>query len=234
MKAFSKRILSLLFVLLLLSAPALTSSNAAAAAGLNKTKIILVLGETYRLKLSGTKKTPTFKTSDKKVVSVTENGTVKGLKKGTATVSAVVGKKTYKCRVTVEAPKLSASKKTVTVGKSFTLKLSGTTKSVKWSSKNPKVATVSKSGVVRGIKKGKAEITAKVGGKSYTCVVTVKAASSSKSPQEEDDRLERVYITDTGKKFHRGNCSSLRESKYPISRTKALERGYTPCLRCNP
>lgn len=233
MKTLSKRLLSFLFALILLSAPALTGVEAAAA-GFNKTKIVLVLGETYKLKLSGTKKTPTFETSDKKIASVRRNGTVKGLKKGTATVSATVGKKTYKCRVTVEAPKMSASKKTVTVGKSFNLKLNGTTKSVKWSSANPKIATVSKSGVVRAVKKGKTEIKAQVGGKTYVCAVTVKASGASQNPQEQNDRLKIVYITDTGEKFHRSGCPSLRKSKYSISREKALERGYSPCLRCKP
>jgi len=43
-----------------------------------------------------------------------------------------------------------------------------------------------------------------------------------------------VYITKTGKKYHRGNCSYLRQSKIPIPLSEAVERGYTPCSRCKP
>ncbi len=45
---------------------------------------------------------------------------------------------------------------------------------------------------------------------------------------------DTVYITRTGKKYHRGGCSSLSRSKIPISRSEAEARGYTPCSRCSP
>jgi len=43
-----------------------------------------------------------------------------------------------------------------------------------------------------------------------------------------------VYITRTGKKYHRGWCSYLRRSKIPISLKEACARGYIPCSRCRP
>lgn len=70
--------------------------------------------------------------------------------------------------------KLSAKKKTLTVGKSYTLKISGTKKKASWSSSKKSVATVSSKGKVTAKKAGTATITAKVGGKKYTCKVTVK------------------------------------------------------------
>ncbi len=42
-----------------------------------------------------------------------------------------------------------------------------------------------------------------------------------------------VYITNTGKKYHRDGCSYLK-SKIPISLSDAKAQGYTPCSRCNP
>lgn len=147
----------------------------AASVRLNKTKIVLVVGQTYNLKVSGTKKTPQWSSSNKKIVSVTKKGVVKGLKKGTATITAKIGKKKYKCKVTVEAPKLSSTKKTVTAGTSFALKLNGTKRTVKWYTSNKKIATVSKKGVVKTLRAGSVKITAKLGGKSYVCRLTVKA-----------------------------------------------------------
>jgi micrococcal nuclease len=43
-----------------------------------------------------------------------------------------------------------------------------------------------------------------------------------------------VYITRTGKKYHSGNCSAIRQSKIPITLKEACERRYSPCSRCNP
>jgi len=44
---------------------------------------------------------------------------------------------------------------------------------------------------------------------------------------------EQVFVTRTGKKYHRADCSSLRRSKIPISLAEAKQR-YGPCGRCNP
>ncbi len=76
---------------------------------------------------------------------------------------------------TVEAATIKLSKKKVTLvkGQKFKLKVKGTKKKVKWSSSKKSVATVSSKGVVKAKKKGKATITAKVGGKKLKCKVTV-------------------------------------------------------------
>ncbi len=50
----------------------------------------------------------------------------------------------------------------------------------------------------------------------------------------ETDNVEEVYITNTGKKYHRSSCSSLKKSKIPISLKKAKSQGYEPCKRCSP
>lgn len=75
--------------------------------------------------------------------------------------------------------KLNATKKTLTVGKTFRLKISGTTKKVTWSSNKKSVATVSKKGLVTAKAAGTATITAKVNNKKYTCKITVKEVQNS-------------------------------------------------------
>ena len=176
MQSITKRLLAVISAVILMTTMLIPAFQASAASvKLNKTKIVLVVGQTYNLKVSGTKKTPQWSSSNKKIVSVTKKGVVKGLRKGTATITAKIGKKTYKCKVTVESPKLSSTKKTVTAGTSFTLKLNGTKQTVKWYTSNKKIATVSKTGVVKTLRAGSVKITAKVGGKSYVCRVTVKA-----------------------------------------------------------
>ncbi len=69
--------------------------------------------------------------------------------------------------------KLSNTKKTMTIGSTYRLKVKNTKKTVKWTSSNPRVATVSSKGLVTAKKKGTTTITAKVGKKKLTCKVTV-------------------------------------------------------------
>ena len=69
---------------------------------------------------------------------------------------------------------LSDTKLTLVAGRTAQLKMKGTGKTVKWSTSNKAVATVSAKGKVTAKKAGKANITAKVGSKKYVCKVTVK------------------------------------------------------------
>lgn len=71
---------------------------------LNKKKVTIKVGQKVKLKLKNTKKKKvTWKSSKKKVASVTKKGVVKGKKKGTAKITAKCGKKRYVCKVTVKA-----------------------------------------------------------------------------------------------------------------------------------
>lgn len=49
-----------------------------------------------------------------------------------------------------------------------------------------------------------------------------------------DNQSTTVYITDTGKKYHRDGCRYLKKSKHAISLKDAKAEGYEPCSVCNP
>lgn len=76
--------------------------------------------------------------------------------------------------VGVSAAKLNKKTISISAGKSYKLKVTGAKGKITWSSGNANVASVSSSGKVKGVKKGKCNIYAKVGKKQYTCKVTVK------------------------------------------------------------
>ena len=82
--------------------------------------------------------------------------------------------------VTYAAPKISKKKVTLLKEQTLKLKVTGTSKKVRWSSSKPAVASV-KAGKVTALKKGKATIVAKVGTKKLKCVVTVEAPKLSKT-----------------------------------------------------
>ncbi len=73
--------------------------------------------------------------------------------------------------------KLDKTKASLSVNDTITLKLSGTSKSPKWSTSNKKIATVNSKGTVKAIKEGNANITAILNGKKYVCKVNIKKES---------------------------------------------------------
>jgi len=50
----------------------------------------------------------------------------------------------------------------------------------------------------------------------------------------QDPQTQTVYITKTGKKYHRDGCRYLASSKIAISLKDAKARGYTACKVCWP
>lgn len=83
---------------------------------------------------------------------------------------------------------------TVTEETSFKLNILGTSKKVKWSSSNKKVATVNQKGKVTAKKKGKCTITAKVKGKKYKCKVTVIKRKKIAKPKEANEEFIAVTL----------------------------------------
>ena len=69
--------------------------------------------------------------------------------------------------------KISKTKMTCCVGEAQTLKVTGTSKKVTWTSSNKKVVKVSSKGKIKALKPGKATITARVAGKKLKCKVSV-------------------------------------------------------------
>lgn len=80
-------------------------ANAATKIAINKTKITLKKKQAYQLKITGTKKKAKWKSSNSEVVSVDKNGKIYAKKKGNATITATVGDKKLKCKVTVQNAK---------------------------------------------------------------------------------------------------------------------------------
>lgn len=69
--------------------------------GLNKSKLTVRAGRTKVLTMKGIKKKTLWKSSNKKVASVSAEGVVSGIARGTAVVTASYGKRCVKCKVTV-------------------------------------------------------------------------------------------------------------------------------------
>lgn len=79
--------------------------SAASKTALNYKKKTLTKGRTLKLKVKGTKKKVKWSSSKKKVASVNAKGKVTAKSKGKAVITAKVGAKEYRCKITVVLPK---------------------------------------------------------------------------------------------------------------------------------
>ena len=96
----------------------------------------------------------------------------------------------YTYIVEAASTKINYTQRTMYVGGTFDLNITGTKKKVKWSSNNTKIATVSSSGKVTAKAKGTATINAKVDNKNFKCKITVKS-----KPIETSSTKGTIYLT---------------------------------------
>lgn len=138
---------------------------------------------------TATDKSVTWKSSDESVATVSNKGVVKGIKAGTANITATsTNGKVATCVVTVSSNtiavtsiSISKTELNLTEGDKATLTATvapndATDKSVEWTSDDTSVAIVSENGEVTAVAPGTAIITAESSnGKSAKCTVTVAA-----------------------------------------------------------
>lgn len=155
---------------------------------LNKTETTIEVGGTETLVATvnpSNADNPTVTwSSSNEVVATVVDGLVTAIAEGTAVITAQAGEKSATCTVTVPhvyvpvtGIELNKEATTIEVGSSETLVASvhpdnADEPAVTWETSNASVATVSE-GVVTAIAEGTAIITARAGGQSATCMVTV-------------------------------------------------------------
>ena len=173
----------------------------AASVKLNYKKLTLYKGQKKQLKIKGTKKKVKWSSNKKTVVSVDKKGKITAKKKGTAVITAKVGKKRYKCRVTVKV-KAAAKKPTninpvkkpsisvkcisldkteinLKIGEQQKLRVSilpeNTTinQKIKWTTSNENIASVN-DGMITALDEGTVIITAQIDKCKAECKVVIK------------------------------------------------------------
>ena len=197
MKGFKKLAVCGMAVMLGLGSPVSSSvmndlgyavtAEAAGKVALSSSKASVAVGGSKTISLRNATGSVKWSIAKKSVASIKANGSsvkVTGKKAGTTTITAKVGKKSYKCKFTVKnAPKISKSSISLTKGKSYDLSVTGTASAPKWSTSNKKVVTIKKVSArkyrVTAKSSGSATIKAKVNGKTLSCKVTVPKSSSA-------------------------------------------------------
>ena len=69
---------------------------------------------------------------------------------------------------------------------------------------------------------------------SLLCPVALPVRAQQGPPAQQDTKTQTVYLTRTGKRYHRDGCRYLAASKIPISLKDAKARGFTACKVCHP
>lgn len=152
-----------------------------AKAYLNQNEIVVNVGKTVNLKIKGMKGKVKWSSLNKKVATV-KNGKVTGKKTGKTVIQAKINGTILKCNVKVEKPEISKKKVTIESGKTYILKVKGTSRKVVWTSSNRNVVTV-KNGKITGKKPGNTTVIAKVNGSVLKCNIRVTA---TKKPHKDD------------------------------------------------
>ena len=207
--------------------------------------VYVAKGKTVKLKSTVTvtpdksaNKGVTYKSSNKKVATVTNKGVVKGVKTGTAKITVTSKKNTKKsAAITVQVKKAAVSKivldqetAALKTGDKVTLKATVTAgkkacKKVAWTSSDKKVATVTKKGVVKAKAAGTVTITAKAidgSGKKATCKVTVEESNSITAM----DVLNEQTIT-----FALKNAQQIAADQITIKTKKMADGEYKNALK---
>ena len=172
-------ILSIVMILTVMCQP-INASAKSAKPIVKATQTVISKGMKTKVKVTYNKKNVTnkakFKSSNKKVATVSKKGVVTGKKAGTAYITATYkGKTSKKVKITVAEISLNKSKVKLNVGKTATLVAKYNKKKVNptFKSSNPNIASVNKSGKITAKKKGTVTITATYKKSKVSCKVTV-------------------------------------------------------------
>lgn len=167
------RLLSVLFIILCIRAFSKPVQAQAAR------KVTLIVGQTQQLHRANA----AWSSGKPKIAAVSPDGRVNALKKGKTTITAKVGKKKYTYRITVQAPRLSASVKKLALKKSFTLKVKNTNRKFRITSSDPSIAKIRKTGTNRvkitANNNGTAQIRAAYKGVTLSCSITCGTGSDA-------------------------------------------------------
>ena len=151
---------------------------------IEKTSTLIYVNNTEQLNLiinpeSSSNQEAKWESSNPDVATV-ENGLVKGISEGKATITATLDglKVTCEVEVAIPAESIVLNKKAISLNKGSSESILATVspiettnKNITWTSSNPKAVKV-ENGKVTGVGTGKSTITATIDGKSATCEVT--------------------------------------------------------------
>ena len=170
-----------------------------------------------------------YRSSKKKVATVSKNGTVKAVKKGSTVISVKYKGKTCKLKINTRNARFGIDQNSLTIkkGQGYTFKAFANdaqvkNTSVKWSTNNKKVVTVDKKGRIKAKKNGKATIKAKTAYGSAKCVVIV---SNHQEPAHQHTWVDHTATRKVPRTVH-------HDAVYETVNIPAVTKHQIQCLTC--
>ena len=221
---------ALLAVSVMAAVAAVSPKSVDAAVKMEKTKVTCTAKERFNLKVKGTSRKATWTSSNKSIATVTEKGgNVVTKKAGRVTITAKIGNKKVKCKVTVKkaAPKpyLTATSKTLRVGESFLLIQGQYTDYESTFSYNDHIATIDPTGRVVATGIGQTKVLVNRGQdaqgryRDYICTINVVAGTAPACKHQ---------WMDTNKYNSKG---VMVGTAYKIKKYRS--EAYTECNKCH-
>jgi len=168
-------------------------------------QLTMKAGDTYNLNLEGSKSKISWKSSNKSVAKVSDNGKVTAVAPGTATITATVDGKTLNSQVYVVELNLDNFIMELGGFSGYTeyLNVNNAPGKVTWTSSDKSVVTVASDGTVSAKGYGEATITATVDGVKLTSKVRVLAENIREFTLKmgETEQLE-IYGTNSPVRWH--------------------------------
>ena len=214
------------------------TTQAAIKTRLNYTSIKMAEGKTRQIKVLGRRGRKVKWTSNNPKVATVENGKITTLKGGKATITAKVGAKRLRCRVTSVG--LNTTELTLAKGNRFQLKAINA-KNTKWVSTNESILRVSRKGSVKAVKEGVAKIVCRTNGERLVCKVYVAKLERTtlRLTAESAYRLGVKYAGNTCR-WYSSNSSVAKVDQegnitaQPVSGTSTITcKSGKAVLRCN-
>lgn len=172
---------------------------------LNRTVLVLSVGDKESLKVNGTEETVAWSSSDPTVASVTSSGDVTALTKGNAVITAAVGEESVSCTVTVKSEDDTSGDSDTTTKPNDTTKPGDTsTKPSTGSVDVSKLTLESEYGTTIKPNDGTFDISLPV---SLSCSFTVKGTDMTAAWSSADSSIATVSSDGTVKTVSRGETT---------------------------
>lgn len=173
---------------------------------LNRTVLVLSVGDKESLKVNGTEETVAWSSSDPTVASVTSSGDVTALAKGNAVITAAVGEESVSCTVTVKSEDDTSGDNSTTTKPNDTTKPGGTTttKPSTGSVDVSKLTLESEYGTTIKPNDGTFDISLPAG---LSCSFTVKGTDMTAAWSSADSSIATVSADGTVKTVSRGETT---------------------------
>ena len=172
---------------------------------LNRTVLVLSIGDKESLKVNGTEETVAWSSSDPTVASVTSSGDVTALTKGNAVITAAVGEESVSCTVTVKSEDDTSGDNSTTTKPNDTTKPGDTTTKPSTGSVDvSKLTLESEYGTTIKPNDGTFDISLPAG---LSCSFTVKGTDMTAAWSSADSSIATVSSDGTVKTVSRGETT---------------------------